>query len=84
MSTPEGVKFLAFEDELLLQIVQSFAQLDPVSTERRTNNLYSHVVQFNGTQVSDPIFSEKRIANTLTYGYLEMLGTLSKQTEGLE
>ena len=33
---------------------------------------------------SDPIFSRKRVAETLTYGYLEMLGTLSKYQEGIE
>jgi len=33
---------------------------------------------------SDPVFSKKRIADTLTYGYLEMLGTLSKHKEGIE
>lgn len=40
--------------------------------------------QFNGTPESDPIFSKKRVADTLTYGYLEMLGTLSKHKEGIE
>jgi len=33
---------------------------------------------------SDPIFSKKRVAETLTYGYLEMLGTLSKFKDGIE
>lgn len=33
---------------------------------------------------SDPIFSKTRVQESLTYGYLEMLGTLSKQKEGLE
>lgn len=33
---------------------------------------------------SDPIFSRKRVAETLTHGYLEMLGTLSKYQEGIE
>ena len=28
--------------------------------------------------------SKRRIAETLTYGYLEMLGTLSKHKEGIE
>ena len=40
--------------------------------------------QFNGTPSSDPIFSRRRIENTLTYGYLEMLGVLSKYPEGVE
>jgi large subunit ribosomal protein L17e len=33
---------------------------------------------------SDPVLSKGRIAETLTYGYLEMLGTLSKHKEGIE
>ena len=40
--------------------------------------------QFNGPTLSDPILSKRRIADTLTYGYLEMLGTLSKHKEGIE
>ncbi|TFK88497.1 hypothetical protein K466DRAFT_488810 [Polyporus arcularius HHB13444] len=56
------------EDEFLAQVVKSFAQLDP----------------FNPTPTSDPIFSKKRMAETLTAGYFEMLGTLSKRKEGLE
>ncbi|KAJ3479559.1 hypothetical protein NLI96_g8977 [Meripilus lineatus] len=56
------------EDEFLGQIVKSFAQLDP----------------FNGTTTTDPIFSKTRMEETLTYGYFEMLGTLSKRKEGID
>ncbi|KIY45635.1 hypothetical protein FISHEDRAFT_66904 [Fistulina hepatica ATCC 64428] len=68
MASPDGVRYLATEDVFLTQIVKSFAQLDP----------------FNGTLDSDPIFSERRVATTLTYGYLEMLGTLSRYKDGIE
>ncbi|EDR13794.1 uncharacterized protein LACBIDRAFT_309182 [Laccaria bicolor S238N-H82] len=68
MSSPDGVRYLSTEDQFLAQIVKSFAQLDP----------------FNGVPDSDPIFSKKRVTDTLTYGYLEMLGTLSKYKEGIE
>ncbi|KAG9315833.1 Rapamycin-insensitive companion of mTOR, N-term-domain-containing protein [Chiua virens] len=68
LASPDGVRFLMAEDEFLNQIVKSFAQLDP----------------FNGTPESDPIFSKARLSDTLTYGYFEMLGTLSKHAEGLE
>ncbi|TFY70661.1 hypothetical protein EVG20_g2351 [Dentipellis fragilis] len=68
MASPDGQRFLGSEDDFLRQIVRSFAQLDP----------------FNGTPESDPIFSKKRVSDTLTYGYLEMLGTLSKYKEGIE
>ncbi|KAF8890018.1 Rapamycin-insensitive companion of mTOR, N-term-domain-containing protein [Gymnopilus junonius] len=68
MATPDGVRYLATEDQFLAEIVKGFAQLDP----------------FNGVPDSDPIFSKKRVAETLTYGYLEMLGTLSKFKDGIE
>ncbi|KDQ62311.1 hypothetical protein JAAARDRAFT_30208 [Jaapia argillacea MUCL 33604] len=68
MASQDGQRFLSSEDDFLKQIVKSFAQLDP----------------FNGTPDSDPIFSKSRVQDTLTYGYLEMLGTLSKQKEGIE
>jgi rapamycin-insensitive companion of mTOR len=41
-------------------------------------------MQFNGTSESDPMFSKYRLSETLTYGYFEMLGTLSKHAEGIE
>ncbi|KAK0487570.1 Rapamycin-insensitive companion of mTOR, N-term-domain-containing protein [Armillaria novae-zelandiae] len=68
LASPDGMRFLSTEDQFLTQIVKSFAQLDP----------------FNGLPDQDPIFSKKRVAETLTYGYLEMLGTLSRHKEGIE
>ncbi|KAF8798977.1 hypothetical protein BYT27DRAFT_7236610 [Phlegmacium glaucopus] len=68
MSSPDGVRVLSVEDSFLEQIKKSFAQLDP----------------FNGVPDSDPIFSKKRVAETLTYGYLEILGTLSKFKDGID
>ncbi|KAF8133736.1 Rapamycin-insensitive companion of mTOR, N-term-domain-containing protein [Boletus edulis] len=68
LASSDGVRFLMTEDDFLNQIVKSFAQLDP----------------FNGTPESDPIFSKARISDTLTYGYFEMLGILSKHPEGLD
>lgn len=67
LASPDGRRFLASEDDLLKQLTRSFAQLDP----------------FNGAPESDPIFSKKRVSETLTYGYLEILGTLSKHKEGI-
>ncbi|KAI0087847.1 Rapamycin-insensitive companion of mTOR, N-term-domain-containing protein [Irpex rosettiformis] len=56
------------EDDFMSQIVKSFAQLDPL----------------NATQTEDPIFSKKRMQETLTYGYFEMLGVMSRRKEGIE
>lgn len=33
MSSPEGIRYLSTEDQLLSQLVKSFAQLDPVSLQ---------------------------------------------------
>ncbi|KAL5482443.1 hypothetical protein ACEPAI_9037 [Sanghuangporus weigelae] len=71
MANPDGVRYLATDDEFLPQIVKGFRQLDP---------LYGP----NAAPDFDPIFSKKRIEETLTAGYLEMLGTLSKHKDGLE
>ncbi|KAF9242546.1 Rapamycin-insensitive companion of mTOR, N-term-domain-containing protein [Melanogaster broomeanus] len=68
LASPDGVRFLISEDDFLKQIVKSFAQLDP----------------FNNTSESDPIFSKARVSDTLTYGYFEMLGTLSRHPDGIE
>ncbi|EKM51823.1 uncharacterized protein PHACADRAFT_199326 [Phanerochaete carnosa HHB-10118-sp] len=67
LASSEGTRFLQ-EDELLGQILKSFAQLDPS----------------NALQNQDALFSKRRMLETLTYGYFEMLGTLSKRKEGLE
>ena len=85
MSSPDGVRVLSTEDIFLEQIKKSFAQLDPVSFSS-FQNIFSrtHDEQFNGVPDSDPIFSKKRVAETLTYGYLEMLGTLSRFKDGIE
>ncbi|KAJ6537472.1 Rapamycin-insensitive companion of mTOR, N-term-domain-containing protein [Mycena sp. CBHHK59/15] len=68
-ASPDGVRYLSTEDPFLAQIVKSFAQLDPVN--------------FNGSD-ADPVFSKRRVSDTLTYGYLVMLGTLSKTKEGID
>jgi rapamycin-insensitive companion of mTOR len=41
-------------------------------------------MQSNASQNQDALFSKRRMQETLTYGYFEMLGTLSKRKEGLE
>jgi len=68
LANPDGIKYLGGEDEFLPQIVRGFAQLDPQN--RQTD--------------AETVFSKKKLEETLTYGYLEMLGTLSKHKEGVE
>ncbi|KAJ7675763.1 Rapamycin-insensitive companion of mTOR, N-term-domain-containing protein [Mycena polygramma] len=67
-ASPDGVRYLSTEDPFLAQIVKSFAQLDPS----------------NAVPDLDPIFSKRRVSGHLTYGYLVMLGTLSKTKEGID
>jgi rapamycin-insensitive companion of mTOR len=84
LASPDGQRFLASEDGLLKQLTRSFAQLDPVRFRARGIFSLPIYLQFNGAPESDPVFSKKRVAETLTYGYLEMLGTLSKNEEGIK
>lgn len=88
MSSSEGAKFLSTEDLLLKQLTKSFAQLDPVRIVIFglvfLKKAQIGLSQFNGTPSKDPIFSEPRFCNTLTFGYLEMLGVLSTFEKGVE
>ncbi|KAJ3921151.1 Rapamycin-insensitive companion of mTOR, N-term-domain-containing protein [Lentinula edodes] len=70
LANQDGIRYLSSEDPFMGQIVKCFAQLDPFNSQAAPD--------------SDPMFSKRRIAETLTYGYLEMLGTLSKHKEGIE
>ncbi|OCF45562.1 sterility protein Ste20 [Kwoniella heveanensis CBS 569] len=56
------------EDKLLRQMLDGFQELD----------------QYVGQPTSQPIFSRDRIESTLTYGFFEMIGTLSKHREGMK
>jgi rapamycin-insensitive companion of mTOR len=79
-----GHRFLE-EDPLLKEIADCFSQLDPVRLFASLFGVsYNLPPQFNGTPSSDPIFSKRRMEDTLTAGYFEMLGTLSKYPEGIE
>ncbi|WWC72760.1 uncharacterized protein I206_106724 [Kwoniella pini CBS 10737] len=56
------------EDKLLKQILDCFIELD----------------QYVGQPTAQPIFARDRLENSLTYGYFEMIGTLSKHREGMK
>ncbi|KAK8850712.1 hypothetical protein IAR55_004632 [Kwoniella newhampshirensis] len=56
------------EDKLLRQMLECFNELD----------------QYVGQPIAHPIFARDRLSNTLTYGYFEMIGTLSKHREGMK
>ncbi|KAK6906421.1 hypothetical protein I203_100406 [Kwoniella mangroviensis CBS 8507] len=56
------------EDKLLKQMLDCFNELD----------------QYVGQPTAQPIFARDRLENTLTYGYFEMIGTLSRHREGMK
>ena len=40
--------------------------------------------QYSGAIKAQPLLAQDRIENSLTYGYFEMIGTLSKHREGVK
>jgi hypothetical protein len=56
------------EDKLLRQMVECLAELD----------------QYAGQPSAQPLFARDRLENTLTYGYFEMIGTLTKHHKGIQ
>ncbi|WRT70894.1 uncharacterized protein IL334_007893 [Kwoniella shivajii] len=56
------------EDKLLKQMLECFNELD----------------QYVGQPTAQPILARDRLENTLTYGYFEMIGMLSKHREGMK
>ena len=84
---PEGIRFV-IEDKLLRQMVDCFNELDQVSQAVAGDSLYADyaesLYQYVGTPHAHPILARDRVENTLTYGYFEMIGTLSKHREGVK
>lgn len=75
------------EDKLLRQISDCLMQLDPVSTDcmvlKTRNVAYSILTQITGYASSEVLLSQRRLRQTLSAGYFEMLGTLSSSSEGI-
>lgn len=92
LANTEGVKFLS-EDRLLWQLADCFTNIDEVGSTiacpsrlqtqsfRLTCNLPP---QRSKRTTSAAILSKDRIDKTLTHGYFEMLGVLSKHREGMQ
>ncbi|QRV92421.1 STE16 protein [Ceratobasidium sp. AG-Ba] len=74
ISTPEGLKYLQSEDPLLKQIVECLEQIDPLSAGAAPPS----------AATADLIFSKVHMEKTISFGYLEMLGTLSRHPDGIE
>lgn len=66
LDTPEGIKYLDHNNKLLRQIAECLCQLEPLS----------------GITSSEPMFSRERLRKTLTSGYFDMLGALSRSRCG--
>jgi rapamycin-insensitive companion of mTOR len=89
LANPEGVRFLT-EDKLLRQMVDCLHELDQVCVSLDLSTLFfatlppviADISQYAGPLASQPVFARDRLENSLTYGYFEMIGTLSKHREG--
>lgn len=81
LSSSEGIKFVT-EDKLLRQLVECFNELDQASIFLSGECMAEE--QYIGTPNAQPVFARDRVENSLTYGYFEMIGTLSKSREGLQ
>ena len=88
MANVDGVRYLESEDELLPQIVKGLRQLDPVgdSLDLKVALKLIGMQIFGPSSVPDidPIFSKKRVEETLTSGYLEFLGVLRRHKDGIK
>lgn len=62
-----GVQYL-FNNKLLPQLSEIFAQIDP----------------YSGIETKDPILSGRRLENTVSIGYLKFVGVLASSTRGLQ
>ena len=85
MKSPDGRRYLSVEDLLLPQLAECFNQLDPVChTSWPYLRFGLNHPQFGGRPSPEPLFSAKNLEDTLTSGYFEMIGTMSKYPEGIE
>lgn len=87
LSNADGVRFLQSEDPFMKQLADCFADIDPVCLHffRCVDAVLTGVArQTRGSVAQDPTLSKVRVEETLTYGYIEMLGTMSRYPEGVE
>lgn len=95
ISTTDGLKFLQTEDPLLKQIVECLEQIDPVrfglglSDRQPSLTVYDPRLKLSGATTAsatsaDLVFSKTHMDKTISFGYLEMLGTLSRYPDGIE
>lgn len=82
LSCPEGIRYLT-EDKLLSQMAACFSDIDEVSSDESNRVVQRLIDQQTGRPSAQPIFSRDRIDRTLTNGYFEMVGTMTKSQEGL-
>ncbi|CCO31383.1 Protein ste16 [Rhizoctonia solani AG-1 IB] len=73
ISTPDGQRYLMTEDSLLKQIVECLEQIDPLSGAPPTS-----------TPSNELIFSKTHMDKTISFGYFEILGTLSRYPDGID
>ena len=55
-------------NKIMPQLSETFAQIDP----------------FSGIEAKEPVLSRKRLKQTLSYGYIDIIGVMSKYTLGIK
>lgn len=92
LANPDGIAFLA-ADKFLPQLCDCLTELDQVGACSGSWPLLGpaltvlsppFVPKYQGSFKSDPFLSKERYAETLTNGYFEMFGTLSRHPEGIK
>ncbi|CAE6415154.1 unnamed protein product [Rhizoctonia solani] len=76
ISTPDGQRYLMTEDTLLKQIVECLEQIDP--------RLKLSGAAPTSTPSNELIFSKTHMDKTISFGYFEILGTLSRYPDGID
>ncbi|SDA01470.1 BZ3500_MvSof-1268-A1-R1_Chr10-1g02698 [Microbotryum saponariae] len=79
MANPDGVRYLS-EDKFLRQIADALGQLDSVRI-LETSTAFPVATSPPATEL---LFSKNRVESTLAFGYFEMLGVMTKSSEGTQ
>ena len=82
MMNPDGVRFMA-EDKLLKQLSECFGEIEVVSAVRARCVVRDPWPDAQAPFKPNAMLSLDRIENSLTYGFFEMIGVMSRDEEGV-
>lgn len=75
--------FFLSSSTALPRLTTSILIASPSHDSLALNPVSPLILQYDGSVVSDPLLSKRRLDETLTSGYFDMLGTLSRHPEGV-